>query len=350
MSNSQVQSSVKANDGRQPRIAVAGAGSIGCYVGGWLALAGQDVRLLMRERLAEPISRHGLCVRDLGGNESTAAPETLAAETDPKRALGQADTVLVTVKSSATAEMAKLIARHTPEGATVVSLQNGVGNVQAIANVLGRKYTVVPGMVPFNVVQKQEQDRVRFQRATSGTIQIGDQVPGLAARLHVDGLPVAEYGDMTSMLWSKLVLNMNNALNALSGLPLVQQLADPRWRGLLATQMEEALAAIKASGIGLARIEGVNPKLIPFALRLPTPIFGMVAQKMLDIDPDARSSMWEDMERGRETEIDYLQGAVIDLACQVGLSAPIAERVVALVKKQEKAGPPPHPVAPEKIV
>lgn len=344
-----MQSSVKGNDGRQPRIAVAGAGSVGCYVGGCLALAGRDVTLLLRKRLAEPISRHGLHVRDLGGHDRTAAPDTLVAETDPARALARADTVLVTVKSSATAEMAKLIARHAREGATVVSLQNGVGNVQTIAKALGPKYAVVPGMVPFNVVQKQEKDDVRFQRATSGTIQIGDENPGLASGLNVDGLPVAEHADMTSLLWSKLVLNMNNALNALSGLPLVEQLADPGWRGLLAAQMEEALTAIKASEVALARIEGVNPKLIPFALRLPTPVFRLVARKMLDIHPEARSSMWEDMERGRPTEIDYLQGAVIDLARKAGLEAPIAEQVVTLVKAREKSGPPPKAVTPEEI-
>ena len=166
---------------------------------------------------------------------------------------------------------------------------------------------------------------------------VGRDAAGPSALLDVPGLEVRERADMTGILWSKLVLNMNNALNALSELPLVQELADPQWRKLLAGQMDEALGAIGAAGISLARIEGVHPKLIPHALRLPTPMFRLVARKMLAIDPDARSSMWEDFQQGRKTEIDFLQGVVIDLAKKHGRSAPLCERVVALVKEREQA-------------
>ena len=114
--------------------------------------------------------------------------------------------------------------------------------------------------------------------------------------------------------WGKLLLNLNNALNALSGLPLATQLADRRWRLLLAAQIEEALAVLKAAGIAPARIEGVPPRLIPSILRLPDWLFRLVARRMLAIDPAARSSMWEDLAARRPTEIDYLQGAILALA------------------------------------
>lgn len=324
------------NDG-SPRVAVAGAGSVGCYVGACLALAGRDVALLMRDRLARPARRHGIEVCDLGGSARTATPGSFAIETDPARALKDAELVLVTVKSSSTGEIAGLIKRYAP-GATVVSVQNGVGNVQVLKQTLGPSTVIAAAMVPFNVVQTiAEGAAPRFLRATSGTLLVGSGTPGLQMLLDVPGLEVREHNDMTSVLWSKLVLNMNNALNALSGLPLVQELADPDWRKLLAGQMDEALAAIGAAGIALARIEGVHPKLIPHALRLPTPLFRLVARKMLAIDPDARSSMWEDFQQGRKTEIDFLQGAVIDLAKEHGRAVPLCERVVALVKEREEA-------------
>ena len=117
---------------RTSRIVVAGAGSIGCYVGGCLALAGRNVTLLLRPALAEAIGRHGLRISDLDGADRALPPSALALATDPTAALAGAEIVLVTVKSGATAEMAGLIARHAPADAVVVSLQNGVGNVDAL--------------------------------------------------------------------------------------------------------------------------------------------------------------------------------------------------------------------------
>ena len=87
-----------------PRIVVAGAGSIGCYVGGHLAAAGRDVMFLGRERLAGEIAKHGLILTDFSGGKTHL--NTLRVETDPT-CLKRADLVLVTVKSGATAEMAK---------------------------------------------------------------------------------------------------------------------------------------------------------------------------------------------------------------------------------------------------
>ena len=119
---------------------------------------------------------------------------------------------------------------------------------------------------------------------------------------------------MAGVLWGKLMLNLNNALNALSGVPLATQLADRRWRLILARQIAEALGVLKAAGIKPARIEGVPPGMIPRILRLPDWLFRRVARRMLAIDPEARSSMWEDLHRHRPTEIGYLQGAILALA------------------------------------
>ncbi len=88
-------------------------------------------------------------------------------------------------------------------------------------------------------------------------------------------------------------MNLNNAPNALSNLPLAEQLADRKWRQLVADQMSEALNIMTAHGIERAKIQGVKPALLPWILRLPNFLFRVVARKMLAIDPRARSSMWE---------------------------------------------------------
>jgi 2-dehydropantoate 2-reductase len=323
---------------RRMRIAVAGAGSIGCYVGGCLALAGRDVTLLLRPALAEAIARHGLRVSDLDGVDRVLAPAAVRLATDPAAAFAEADAILVTVKSGATEAMAGLVAEHAASGVTVVSLQNGVGNVDVLLARLGGMARVVPGMVPFNVVQTLAQGQpIRVHRATSGTVQIGAGAAGLLEALAVKGVGVAESRDMAGVLWGKLLLNLNNALNALAGIPLAAELGDKRWRRLLARQIEEGLKVLKAAGIRPARIEGVPPGAVPRILMLPGWLFRRVAASMLAIDPEARSSMWEDLERRRPTEIDHLQGAILRLAAKTGVRVPLTERIVRLVKEAEAA-------------
>ena len=167
---------------RTSRIVVAGAGSIGCYVGGCLALAGRSVTLLLRPTLADAIARHGLRISDLEGADRTLPSSALTLATDPSAALAAAQIVLVTVKSGATAEMAGLIARHAPAEAIVVSLQNGVGNARCPARAAcaprsGSWRAWCPSM---SCRSRAGRAAPRFHRATSGTMLIAAGVAGPA--------------------------------------------------------------------------------------------------------------------------------------------------------------------------
>jgi len=325
--------------GPSTSIVIAGAGSVGCYVGGRLAAAGRKVTLLSRARLAETIARYGLRVSDLDGRDEPLAPTALKVTSDAQVALRSADTVLVTVKSRDTAAMADLIAKHAPKDAIVVSLQNGVENAQVLRRTLGPEQQVVDAMVPFNVVQSHTANEApRFHRATSGTIHIEASVAGLRDFLDVPGAHVAEHDDIEAVLWGKLLVNLNNALNALSDLPLIEQLGDRHWRLVISRQLREGLAVLRAAHIRPAPVEGVPLQLIVLALRFPDALFRLAARGMLAVDKNARSSMWEDLQVGRPTEIDYLQGEIVRLAETHGVGAPLNRQVLQHVKEAEKAG------------
>lgn len=194
-------------------------------------------------------------------------------------------------------------------------------------------------MVPFNVVQSAEgMLPLRVHRASEGTVLIEAGDERLRRLLDVEGLGVAAHPDMSGVQWGKLLMNLNNALVALSGLPLKAQLADIGWRSILAGQIAEALAAMKANGINPAKVTAVPPSLLPLVLCLPDWLFLRLARRMLAIDPMARSSMWEDLERRRPTEIGDLQGAILALAEKAGLTAPVTKRIAALVRDAEAAG------------
>ncbi|WP_261385842.1 2-dehydropantoate 2-reductase [Tateyamaria omphalii] len=322
-----------------PRIAVAGAGSIGCYVGGLLAAAGHDVRFLARPRVAKACAEHGLQLTDYAGSaEDVMAPRMSDMA---EGAIAGADVVLVCVKSGDTADMAREIAVHAPE-AQVISLQNGVENAAILRAALPAA-DVRAAMVPFNVVAE---GATHYHRATSGDILIE---AGPLPDLSTPALNWRQVGNIEAVQWGKLLINLGNAINALSDLPLLTQLQDRVWRRLMADQMAEALRILTAAGISPAKTTAAPPRLIPHILRLPTPIFRRIAAQMLTIDAHARSSMWDDLKRDRRTEIDALQGAIISLADRHGRQAPLNARMRYLIRKAEAAGKGPPGLTPEQI-
>ncbi len=335
--------------GSNPRIAIAGSGRVGCYVGGCLALAGRDVIFLARERLETTLKQHGMRISDLDGFDQALPKPELT--TDPHQAFANADVILVAVKSDDTEDIARAIAARAPETSVTLSLQNGLNNVPCLRSHLGAQREVLAGMVPFNVISKADQRSARpnFHRATSGTILIQSGCSGLRDCLDVPGARVEEHGDIVGVQWGKLVVNLNNAVNALAGIPLAEELSNRRWRLLLARQMDEALAVLKSHGIQPRAVGTIHPRIMALALRLPDPLFRFVAGRMLAVDPDARSSMWDDLEAHRQTEIDHLQGAILALATDSGQTTPCIKGVVELVKRAERATEGSPRLSPETV-
>lgn len=314
------------------KIAVFGAGSIGSYVGGALLASGADVILIGRARMRERIARQGLILTDLHGRRRDLSSAQVAYAEDPA-ALAAADLILVTVKSADTATAAHAIRDHAKPSALVLSLQNGIGNADTLRQLLPG-WAVLAGMVPFNVVQLPDG---RLHRGTEGDLAV-EASPALAVwhgAFKAAHLPLLEHADFASVQWGKLLLNLNNPVNALSGLPLKAELSQRAYRRCLALLIEEALWVLRAAGIRPAKVARIGPRLLPWLLRLPDALFSRVAAAMLRIDPQARSSMWEDLQAGRRTEVDYLNGAVLKLAQSLGHDAPANRRIVALIRAAE---------------
>ncbi|WP_426529676.1 2-dehydropantoate 2-reductase [Bradyrhizobium sp. McL0615] len=312
-------------------IGIAGAGSIGCFVGGMLAAGGHRVALLARPRVIAEIEAGGLRPTSFEGFDQTLPRDRFALSENPS-IFEDAGIVLVTVKSADTAAMADIIARHVPSDVIIVSLQNGVSNAAVLRDRLpGRR--VLGGMVPFNVIAL---GNGRFHRATSGDIVIAQDAALPAERLSVAGLTIRATDNIEGVQWGKLVLNLNNALNALADLPLRRQLAQRPWRQLFADQIAEGLAAIRAEGIKPVSPAPIPVGWMPPLLRLPNVIFEPMLGRTMKIDPEARSSMWEDLKHGRRTEIDYLQGVITEIAERRGLEAPLSRRIVQLIRQAER--------------
>ena len=316
-----------------PLVAVLGAGSVGCFVGGAWAAAGLPVSFVGREKVAAEVAQHGLTLTDFSGWRAKLEPGQVDFSTKPA-ALAKADIIVLAVKSHGTAEAAKEIGRHAKKGATVLSLQNGVSNIATLEAALGKRFEVVQGMVPFNIAHLGSG---RFHKGVAGELVAKDS-PRTRALAQAAGkgpasLALAE--DMAGLAWGKLLINLNNAVNALSGRTLLDQLKERDYRRVVAASIVEALDLLAAAGIDPAQIGPVPPKLLPHAIAAPNLIFNNVFLRVQKIDSTARSSMADDLAAGRRTEIDFLNGELVALAKKLGRKAPVNEAIVSLVKQAE---------------
>jgi 2-dehydropantoate 2-reductase len=312
---------------------------IGVYLGGLLAPHAR-VTLIGRPAMLDGLGG-GVHLSDVDGLDLHLAADMFARSAAPE-ALAGAELVLVTVKSMATGDAAAAIAAHAPPGAPVISFQNGVSNADTLrAGLPGR--TVLAGMVPFNVAQRAP---AHFHRGTAGglTVEASQVLAPFEAAFAAAGLPLAQSSNILGVQWGKLLINLNNAINALSGVSLMEELRQRDYRRAWALSMAEGARLVRAAGI-----ETVDPLPMPLALlpqimRLPDSLYGYVMRSAsggkVRVDPHARSSMADDLARGRATEVDWLQGEVVRLAERLGRRAPVNARLVELVKAAEAgAGP-----------
>lgn len=321
------------------RICIYGAGSVGCYLGGRLLAAGADLGFVGRARIGTELGRHGLTLSDYRGGAWRLEPAAIDFATTPAAAASAA-LVLVAVKSAGTAAAGAELAAVLRPGTLVLSLQNGIDNPAGLQRALPRQ-TVLAGMVPFNVVGR---GAGVFHQASEGRphAQAAAALAPFLANFAAAGLPLILHDEMRPVLWAKLLLNLNNAVNALSGLPLRDELGQQAYRRCLALAQEEALGLLAHAGIRPARLTPLPARFLPAALRLPDSLFRRLGRRMLAIDPLARSSMADDLAAGRATEVDWLNGEVVRLAERLGAPAPVNARLIALVRAAERDANRPH--------
>jgi 2-dehydropantoate 2-reductase len=310
-------------------VLVMGAGSIGCYLGGCLQAAGVQVVFVGRPRVLGALREHGLTLTDLDGRKDHLPAHTLDLREEVPAGIAPS-LVLLAVKSGATADAAATLAASLPAGTPIVSMQNGISNAD-IARGVAPGLRWLAGMVPFNIAELAPG---HFHRGTTGALAAQDDAAlrSFVADFERADLQLQLHADLRTVQWGKLLLNLNNPVNALSGKPLREELMDRGYRQCLAALQVEAMETLQDAGIVPAQVGALPPQRMPTVLRLPDWLFRLIAARMLRIDAKARSSMAEDLSLGRATEIDSLCGEVVRLAESTGRQAPINARMVALVK------------------
>ncbi len=298
------------------KIAVMGAGALGCYFGGRLAAAGADVAFIARGAQLAALRRDGLRIESPLGDAHVPA----VTATDDPASVGPVDTVLFLVKLYDTAAAARQMAPLIGPETAVVSFQNGVEARSQIGAVIGEQHVVAgaafipadirePGVVrhngPFARLVFGEHDATASPRCLT-----------LAAAFDRAGVDAAVVADIAAKLWEKfLVLSALSAITTLTRLPVGDILADHEGRALFRGAVDESHAVGRAVCPQLAAT--ANDAAFELACGFP---HGM------------RASMLDDLERGKPLELNHLSGAVVRLGATHGiatLGAAAAARALA---------------------
>lgn len=315
-------------------VAVVGAGVVGCYLGGRLA-GNAHVTLVGRPHVLDAIRSVGLTVESGEGDRIHVPPDgvDLAEDMAPVR---NADVVMVCTKAGSTADATAELVPYLRPDAVVVGLQNGLHSADTIRDGVDAA-PVLAGMIPFNVARIGP---ATYRRTSAGEIVVAShpRVARLIRTMRAAGMHIRTTDDMQAVLHGKVLLNLNNAVQALSGLPLRTELLDRHLRRCVALCQAEAIRVFTAVGVVPRLPVTVPAGLLPTVMRLPTPVFRALAQSQLRIDADGTSSMYDDLVRGRPTEVDVLQGEIVQMAARVGMTAPACERITQLVHEAELAG------------
>jgi 2-dehydropantoate 2-reductase len=312
------------------RILVAGAGALGTVFGGFLAAAGHDVTLLGRPAHMDAIAASGLAIEGLFGDRRVPR---LAVATRPADLVPPFDRVLLTVKSFDTAAMLGAVTPLLAPAGAFVSLQNGLGNVEQTLDAVGTARTVGA-----RVIFGAEAPRPGMARVTvcAEPVAVAPAVPGDAAaaahaRRFVDdvaatGIPIELVRDVQPYLWAKVFYNAAlNPLGALLGLPYGALAEDTDARAIMDDVIEE--------GYAVARARGVAPRITDAAAYREA-FYGLLVPSTAH----HRSSMLQDLERGRPTEIEAINGCLWAFGRAAGIATPVNATLTRLIRWRERLG------------
>lgn len=316
------------------QIAIFGAGSIGCYLGGRMVEGDATVRFIGRDRYQTAIVESGLSLSQF--DAPVTRLDGIDFQTDMS-ALAGSDIIGLCVKSQDTEGAAKLIQQYAPT-AWVISFQNGVSNLPTLRDALPEA-RISGAVVPFNVTSPSPG---RFHRGTAGDLIIGPDAPdALLEPLRRADVGVQVVDDIDGHLWAKLLVNLNNALNALSGGPLRDGLIQRDYRRVLVRMIEEGLHVAEAEGVRVATFNGRDPNALLKIMSKPDWLYRIIMDRVVKIDRTARSSMLDDLQMGRGSELDYLQGEIVRRADRLGLDVPVNCAVMTAVEAAfaQKASP-----------
>ncbi len=307
------------------RILIMGAGSVGSVVGGFMAEADHDVTLIGRKLHMDAIEAKGLKISGIWGDHEVRGLKTA---TDLSAIEGPFDFILMSVKSYDTRSASVAIAPFVGEETLVCSYQNGLGNAETIAEVIGWKH-VIDARVIYGVWMP-EPGHAEVTVTADATALGGyhnavpiERVRAIAKAMDDAGIPTHETDSIATYLWNKVAYNCAlNPLSALLDVPYGALLDTENTKSMMCEIVTELYAVGQASGVALDpdTAEGYIERLFTY---------------LIPVTAEHYASMREDFRRERRTEIDVLNGAICALGDEHGIPCPTNLTLTRLVRARE---------------
>ena len=302
------------------KIYVLGAGAVGCYFGGMLARAGQDITLLGRSERVEAINELGLEMDCKSFQELVYVKAS-----DDLSVLRDADLVLLSVKSLDTEKTIQAIASTLPSHAVILSLQNGVANVDIatkwIPNPLYAAVVyVATGMVGHRTMKHHGRGELYIGSLQPAQEQDQENLAAICTLFKGAEVPCSIAEQIKKDMWLKFLVNCSyNAISGIGQITYGEMVRIPEIIQQIEHITEEFLAIATAEGVLISEAEAVEAN-------------ALIASTMVT----QRSSTAQDLARGKKTEIDFLNGYIVELGKKYGIPVPYNESIYALVKMLER--------------
>lgn len=308
------------------KITIIGSGNIGCLLGALLTASGQDVTLVeIREEIVKAIQKEGIRI-DMSDGQSRHA---MVKITHDIRSLGVADLVILAVKSNATRSAIQDARSIIGKDTWVMSVQNGAGNVENIVEAIGDNSHVIGGVF-WCVVTPVKLNQFSWVVGTGG-LKFGPvsgvmspKVDEIADMFRKAGVSVELSTKIQELVWSKVMQNIPLALGTAMRLTNDEWVAYPHAKELIMRMAEECVAVTKAMGVTLDHPEDPIKPLLD------------TIEKFHKSGRKPKCSMLQDLERGRLTEIDAINGSIVREGKRLGVPTPVNEVMVMLVKVAEE--------------
>jgi len=313
------------------RIGVIGAGAVGGAIAALLARGGHDVEVTARgQNLA--------AIRE-GGIRLTGAWGDYTAEVGAGSSLTRAPEFAVVATKVQDARRAILNNEHLLGGIPVAIVQNGLGSVRATLPLLPRSDVV--GALALYASSLVEPGHVNIGTAGSTYVGGGPDVPARYVVSIMNAvMPTSLENNFAGAQWSKLVINQVNALPAITGLSVQEVVANPRLRRIMTLSMRENVRVGLRSGIRFAEVQGLTGRRLKSFARAPLWVADSLPKAIarhMGAVPNPASTL-QSIRKGAPTEIDYLNGAVVQAASAIGTDAPVNATMVELVHEVERTG------------
>lgn len=314
------------------RVGLIGAGAVGGVIAALLDRGGHDVEVTARGANLEAIRANGITLSGAWGDH--------VAHVSAGELLTRAPELAIVTTKTLDADAAIRANSHFLRGVPVVVIQNGVRGITSARAIL-RNTDIIGGLALF-AASYLAPGTVAV--TTTGSTYLGNSGRGLdveyVASVLEPVMPIHTTQNFVGAQWTKLIVNQINALPAITNLSAQDTIAHRRLRRVLTLSMREAVAVGLAAGVRFEKLQGLTHGILMLFSRLPPSIGQLLPLAMkwrMGRIPNPGSTL-QSIRRGQLTEIDYLNGAIVDAAKSSGITAPINSRIVELVHEVESTG------------